>query len=527
MKFKRIIFILGISLLLMILACIKVNAATYNIDATSTNVNQDESVTINVSFTAAAWNITVSGDKITGDSYASQTEDLSEVTINKSFPMDTSKDGNYTFTISGDITDKDGKTIPVNKSVTVNVTKKEEPQPEEPQPENPTPDPEPQQPTVNFTDTNKIMYVDATSLNLRKEYNTSSTILKSLKKDESVTVLAIGSNGWYKVKASNGTEGYVDSRYLTDTKPEQTDKSSITTLSEIKLNPGNLNETFSKDRQTYSMTVNADVDSIEVTATPTDNKARVTVTGNKGLKTGTDNTITIRVLAEDETSSRIYKIQVTKLATEDENPNLIDDETTGEKKLGLTSLSIEKLRLTPTFKQDVYEYTATLTDRTIEKLNVNAIASFEDAKVEITGADEIKNGENVITITVTSADGENTVTYQIIVKKEEIVAVAKTDKNEEKDNTKLFLIIGIAVAIVALVVIIIVMSKKSKGKPVKIYEDGDYNELEEDNISPSNEEYQEDSENIEDEEYYDEEEDDDWGTPKRGLFGKIKKTGRH
>lgn len=517
-KSLKLITIIAIlcSILLLLNNFVYAESKSYaNISASSKEINVGDTVTVNVEVFAGSWSININGGGLeaVGDTtgLAGQTSVQGNSRTSKTYTFKANSAGTYTISINGDITDYDtDENMDINKSVTITAKAPQQPDP-----------------TVTFTDTNKTMYVNATSLNLRKEYNTSSTILKSLKKDESVTVLAIGSNGWYKVKASNGTEGYVDSTYLTDKKPEETDKSSITTLSEIKVNPGNLNETFSKDRQTYSMTVNADVDSIEVTATPTDNKARVTVTGNKGLKTGTDNTITIRVLAEDETSSRIYKIQVTKLATEDEDPNLIDEEGAGEKKLGLTSLSIEKLRLTPTFKQDVYEYTATLTDRTIEKLNVNAIASFEDAKVEITGADEIKNGENVITITVTSADGENTVTYQIIVKKEEIVAVAKTDKNEEKDNTKLFLIIGIVVAIVALVVITIVMSKKSKGKPVKIYEDGDYNETEEYHNSSSDEEYQENSENIEDEEYYDEEDDDDWGTPKRGLFGKIKKTGRH
>ena len=58
------------------------------------------------------------------------------------------------------------------------------------------------------------------------------------------------------------------------------------------------------------MTVGSDVDEIEIKAEAEDSKAEVLVEGNKNLKIG-ENTITIKVTAEDETV-RTYKIAVTK-----------------------------------------------------------------------------------------------------------------------------------------------------------------------------------------------------------------------
>lgn len=386
----------------------------------------------------------------------------------------------------------------------------------------------PQEPEQTFTETNKIMYVksDCTSLNLREGADKTYKSIGVLKTNEKITVVAIGSKGWYKVRTENGVEGYVAGNYLTDQEPEKKNESSTATLSSIKVTPGNLNETFSKNNLSYTMTVEADVDSINVTATPTDDKAKVTVTGNTGLTTGTGNEITIKVVAEDGISTKTYKIKVTKLASEDEDPNIIEEPE--QKKLGLSSLNIEGLKISPEFKSNVYEYKATLTDKTIEKLIVNAVATFEDSKVEITGAEEIKDGENVITIIVTSANGEETVTYQVIVDKKEETVVAKVEPKEKEDSLQNIIIALIAaIAIVALILIFILIKRKEKGKPVSFYEDGDYNEPEENYNSYSKIEEENTVENNQSDEEYEEDDDDDWGTPKRGFRSKFKKTGRH
>lgn len=560
-KFLKISTIIAI-ILSMLMICNSTYAASTSyvkITASSQEVNVGDTVNVTVTVYSGSWGINISSGGLEAVSdttgMAGQTSTQGNATSSKTYIFKANSAGSYNVSITGDITDYDtDENIPINnKSVTITVKEKEETKPENPgdgdnnnqnenpgdngnnnQNENPgdggnnNENTNPQEPEQTFTETNKIMYVksDCTSLNLREGPDKTYKSIGALKTNEKITVIAIGSKGWYKVRTENGVEGYVAGNYLTDEEPEKKNESSIATLSSIKVTPGNLNETFSKNNLSYTMTVEADVDSINVTATPTDDKAKVTVTGNTGLTTGTGNEIIIKVVAEDGISTKTYKIKVTKLASEDEDPNIIEE--LEEKKLGLSSLNIEELKISPEFKSNVYEYKATLTDKTIEKLIVNAVATFEDSKVEITGADEIKDGENVITIIVTSANGEETVTYQVIVDKKEEIVIAKVEPKEKEDSLQNIIIALIAaIAIVALILIFILIKRKEKGKPVSFYEDGDYNEPEENYNSYSKIEEENTVENNQSDEDYEEDDDDDWGTPKKGFRSKFKKTGRH
>lgn len=69
----------------------------------------------------------------------------------------------------------------------------------------------------------KTLYVNSSSINVRKEANTSSEILANLPVNTSVDVLA-EENGWSKVKV-NGKEGYISSSLLS-TKKQETSRSA-------------------------------------------------------------------------------------------------------------------------------------------------------------------------------------------------------------------------------------------------------------------------------------------------------------
>ncbi|PJN87355.1 SH3 domain-containing protein, partial [Bacillus sp. mrc49] len=69
-------------------------------------------------------------------------------------------------------------------------------------------------------------YVTASTLNMRKGGNVSSSIVTRLSKGTQVTVYS-ESNGWAKVKA-NGKDGYVNTKYLSATKPDQVTKAAVT-----------------------------------------------------------------------------------------------------------------------------------------------------------------------------------------------------------------------------------------------------------------------------------------------------------
>ena len=69
----------------------------------------------------------------------------------------------------------------------------------------------------------------------------------------------------------------------------------------------------------------------------------------------------------------------------------------------MLSIAIDEeyeIYLNPEFKTDIYEYTIELKEDLTE-IPLKAIANRENAKIEITGNEDLKEGENVITITVT------------------------------------------------------------------------------------------------------------------------------
>lgn len=86
----------------------------------------------------------------------------------------------------------------------------------------------------------------------------------------------------------------------------------------------------------------------------------------------------------------------------------------------LKSLKVKPEGLDPEFNPDTTIYSLTV-GADVDKLEIEAEAASDKAKVEITGNDELKDGENTVKITVTAEDGTAR-TYTINVTK-----AAKTD----------------------------------------------------------------------------------------------------
>lgn len=290
-----------------------------------------------------------------------------------------------------------------------------------------------------FSSVNETVYAND-SVNVRASYSTSSTLLGSLEKGDSVTRTGRGDNGWSRV-SYNGQTAYIKSSFLTTEKPEESNNKALKslTVAEYKLTPD-----FSSDVTEYSLTVGADVESLDIEAVAEDDASEVKITGNDNLLMG-ENTIEISVTAEDGTV-RTYNIYVTK----------------GEgTSLGLSELTVEGYTLNPEFSSDIYEYTLDITDTSVTSLNVNAIANVEGAEVEIAGNTDLKVGENIITILVRS-DSDGIATYQIKVNISE--QTAENQIIAGIDNNDLFLYGGIAAAAVILLIIIIVVIVRRRRK---------------------------------------------------------------
>lgn len=463
MKIKSIVFMIMITVILLFGSTI-VQAAGTSLTATSYDVKEGESVTINVSFTAAAWNLTVNGDKITGDSYSSNTSDLSETTTTKSFSMDTSTAGTYTVTLLGDITDANGVTTQVNKSITIKVAKKEEtpsnPTPE-PEPE-PQPDPQPQQPTTptvtepNFTSVNRMMYATG-DINLRASWSTNS-VATPITKGTELTITGTSTervNGyiWYRVRY-NGTTKYVASNLLTNTNPTEEEEKSNNNLKTLVVKGFSISPSFKAETLEYSLQVTDDTEKLDITAEAENEKATVKIEGNETLAEG-ENIIKIIVTAENGTT-KTYTIKAMKQQ---------------EKVFGLQSLTIKGTNISNQFHTDLYEYEIKVKD--VDTLDIQAIATDEDAIIEILGNENLQEGENIITIIVHSSNEENTVTYQITATKT-ITVIEEPEQNTIDFKYILYGIIG-AVILIALIIVVVYTIKHRK---VGMYEKDETDDFE-------------------------------------------------
>lgn len=297
----------------------------------------------------------------------------------------------------------------------------------------------------SFKTVNETVYA-TDSVNVRSSYSTSSSIIGSLEKGQSVTRIG-KSSSWSKVKY-NGQTAYISSSYLTTEKPEESNNKNLKSLTisgDYELTPK-----FDKNVTEYTLNVNSDIDSIDMKATAEDSSAKVEITGNDKLLVG-ENTIEIKVTAEDGTV-RTYKINVTKGET-----------TTANSAIELSELSINGYNLTPEFTSGIYEYKLDIADPSITSLNVNAKSNNENAVIEIAGNDELKLGENIITILLKAKDGEEEkiVTYQIVVNISE-----KTEENNQIiagiDNKDLYMYAGIGLGIIIILIIIITVFKRRK-----------------------------------------------------------------
>lgn len=254
-----------------------------------------------------------------------------------------------------------------------------------------------------FTSVNETVYATNDGINVRKSYSTSSAALGSLKKGESLKRTGIAttktSDGitWSKV-TYNGQTAYVSSAYLTKTKPAE-DKPKAEEP---------------KDNTTTNQTTNTEVtnnEDVNNTTEPTNNEVD---------NSNTDNTNAV---------------------------------------LGLSKLEIAGVNFSEGFDPSIHSYTLKL-NFFVKDLNITAEANKADAKVEIIGNENFEEGENNVTILVSSADNKETATYQIKV------TIPSEVASSPQNNIQFYLMCGtiILAAIVVIGIIVSIYKKKSKSE---------------------------------------------------------------
>ena len=242
---------------------------------------------------------------------------------------------------------------------------------------------------------------DTTSYAITVGSDVSSIDIKALTNDENATTSIIGntlSEGVnavkVKVTAEDGTEKIYTinvTKKAKEAKPNSTTvtkKSNDNYLKELSTTSGDLSPVFSKTVSNYSITIPYDTNKLDLKAIASDSKAKVTITGNSNLKVG-NSVIEIEVTAEDG-SSRSYTINVTKKSQASNNK--------------LTDIIVDGGDINIKFDPEKYEYNITLDEGT-KSLDIKSLIDNPNAKVEVTGNKDLKDGNNVILIKVTDENG--------------------------------------------------------------------------------------------------------------------------
>ena len=170
-------------------------------------------------------------------------------------------------------------------------------------------------------------------------------------------------------------------------------------------------------------------------------------------------------------------VYVSRLAAEEETPpnvmentevteNVVTEEPAEETGLRLETLNIEGLELSPKFDPSVYSYTVNIDmdEQDYSSLNIEAIANDETAIVSIDGNQNLQEGENIINIILTSEDGAEIVTYQLIVNKitSSSEVVGTTTPVDNNNQNMIILIAAVAIVVIIIIVAIILLVRRHK-----------------------------------------------------------------
>ncbi len=247
-------------------------------------------------------------------------------------------------------------------------------------------------------------------------------------------------------------------------------------LKTFKVNYGTIKPAFSKDVKEYKIYI--DKDTIrQVTITPEFEQTGVQMEVectlgcssanplNKLNLTQGKNEATFTFTSEDGKNKNEYKFIIYRGPTTD-GSNL------------LSSLAFEEdVKINEKFDKSNLDYTATVPFET-EKLTVVATPEDANADVSIKGNDKLEVGENVITITVTSAETMEKKIYNITVTKEEekkeeenateVAPIIEKQEPQKKNNLKLIIIIGVISTLIIALSAYFIFFYKGKKKPSKV-----------------------------------------------------------
>ena len=211
-----------------------------------------------------------------------------------------------------------------------------------------------------------------------------------------------GYGNFYSKSCSNGTINYCtkitkyDCNKKSDGTPfEVTTKktSSITVSTKLKsLTISNYELDFKSNVYGYSLTIDDNVNELDIKAEAEDSNAKVEINGNTNLVNGSK--IVISVTVNNKKSEYVL--------------NIVKNASTKLKSLIVTNYQLD-------FKSDVYSYSLIINDN-VNELDIKAEPEDSNSKVEINGNTNLVNG-SVISIVVSDNNG-NSNEYKISITKQ-------------------------------------------------------------------------------------------------------------
>ncbi|SEG73884.1 cadherin-like beta sandwich domain-containing protein [Paenibacillus sp. UNC499MF] len=179
--------------------------------------------------------------------------------------------------------------------------------------------------------------------------------------------------------------------------------SSNALLNNLTLSAGTLTPFFASGTTSYTAQVAAGVSNIDVTPVLADGTAALTVNG-QSVPSGTaasvslnigDNTVTVKVTAQDGTTSETYTVTVKRAAPLSSNADL-------------SSLALSAGTLDPAFAAGTTAYTANVANA-VNTLDVTPATADSTASIEVNGTPVTSGTASAVTLNV----GSNTVKVQV------------------------------------------------------------------------------------------------------------------
>lgn len=224
--------------------------------------------------------------------------------------------------------------------------------------------------------------------------------------------------------------------------------SSNNDLASLNSNVGTFDKEFDKDTISYVLTVPYDTKSVILSGSAFDVYAKV-----DGLIEydflDDEKTVSVVVTAEDG-STKTYTVKIVRDAKPVVNSiSYVYSSNNYLKELTIASYDID-------FDKFVNEYTIKV-DSDVKFLDIKAVAEDSRARVEITGNENFKTGNNIVTITVTAENGDVNV-YELTVNKKASKKSAVT-LTDDSSNTAEKVVIIVLIVLVVLGLLYLIFKK--------------------------------------------------------------------